>query len=305
MAERGPSILVVTLCVVAIIVVAAVGGGFLYLANHKSPSAGPRTVGLNSNVTVNYIGLFGSGPEKGRVFDTSILADAKNNLSWPKSLMFQFRSNASQYTPLGVHVSPHTPSSGYSRNGVTFGGVVNGFWRGLLGLPGNVTRSITIPPGEGYGASNASCLLSAPLVQHLPVVVSTPVAKFSTAYPNVTKTAGTEFTDPEFHWTDLILSVNSTAIAVEYLPTLGFVSHAPGWPVVVTNISAGQLTLTSQIAPSQAGLILGHSTTSVCSSKQFIVSAVDPGAGTYTQDFNREVVGQTLIFIVTVVDIYP
>jgi FKBP-type peptidyl-prolyl cis-trans isomerase 2 len=305
MAERSPSIWVVTLCVLVIVVVAGVGGGYLYLVNHKPASPGPRTVGLGDNVTVNYIGLFGSGPEQGRVFDTSILSDARNNLSWPKSLEYTFRSNLSQYTPLGVHVAPHTPSAGYTRNGVTFGGVVTGFWRGLLGLPGNVSRPITIPPVEGYGAANASCFVTAPLVEHLPVVVSTAAADFATAYPNVTKTPGVEFTDPTYHWTDLILSVNATSVSVENLPPLGFESKPSGWPVVVTNISAGELTLTSEINPSQAGLLLGHSKSAVCSAKQFLVSAVDAGAGTYTEDYNREVIGQTLIFIVTVVDIYP
>jgi len=305
MAERGPSMWLITLCVVAILVVAGVGAGYLYLANHAAPSPGPKTVGLDDNVTVNYIGLFGSGAEKGRVFDTSILADARNNVSWPKSLEYTFRSNISEYTPLGVHVAPHTPSSGYQRNGVSFGGVVTGFWRGLLGLPGNVTRSITIPPAEGYGALNASCLVTVPLVTHLPVVVATPVAKFSTAYPNVTKSPGVQFTDPTYHWTDLILSINATSVTVENLPPLGFVSKPSGWPVAVTNISGGELTLTNEIAPSQAGLLLGHSKSSVCSQKELIVSAVDPGAGTFTENFNREVVGQTLIFVVTVVDIYP
>jgi FKBP-type peptidyl-prolyl cis-trans isomerase 2 len=32
---------------------------------------------------------------------------------------------------------------------------------------------------------------------------------------------------------------------------------------------------------------------------------VDPAQGTYTEDFNQEVQGQTLIFVVTVQDIFP
>ncbi|MGP8077714.1 MAG: hypothetical protein ACLQD8_06645 [Thermoplasmata archaeon] len=305
MAERSPSIWVLTLGVVAILVAAGSGGAYLYLQNHRAPSAGPRTVGLGENVTVNYVGVFGSGPEQGRVFDTSILADARNNLSWPKSLEYTFRSNLSQYAPLGVHVDPNTPRNGYTGHGVTFGGVVTGFWRGLLGLPGNVTATITIPPALGYGPANASCILSAPLVDHLPVLFSISSSKFLTTYPNVTRSAGIEFKDPTYGWTDLVLSVNATTVTVENLPPVGFTSKPGTWSLTVTNISAGEITLTNDIAPSQAGLLLGNSKTSVCSSKQFIISAVDPGAGTFEENFNHEVVGQTLIFLVTVVDIYP
>jgi FKBP-type peptidyl-prolyl cis-trans isomerase 2 len=304
MAERSPSIWVLTLAVLVILVAASVGGGYLYLQNHRAPAAGPRTVALGENVTVNYIGVFGSGPEKGRVFDTSILADARNNISWPKSLEYSFRSNLSQYTPLGVHVAPHTPSSGYSNHNVTFGGVVTGFWRGLLGLPGNVTRTITIPPALGYGSTNTSCLVTAPLVLHIPVVLSVSSGKFAADYPNVTLSPGVVFPDPTYHWNDLILSQNSTSVSVENLPLVGFVAHLAGWTATVTNTSNGMITVTNNIAPSQVGLLTGHSKGSVCSSNQYIVSAVDAGAGTYTEDYNKEVVGQTLVFIVTVVDIY-
>ncbi|MFY9716346.1 MAG: hypothetical protein WAK40_00180 [Thermoplasmata archaeon] len=304
MAERSPSIWMLTLVVLIILVAAGVGGGYLYLQNHPAAAAGPRTVALGENVTVNYIGVFGSGPAKGLVFDTSILADARNNISWPKSLEYSFRSNLTQYTPLGVHVAPHTPSAGYTSHNVTFGGVVTGFWRGLLGLPGNVTRTITIPPALGYGPTNTSCLVTAPLVLHLPVVLSVSTSKFAVNYPNVTLTPGVVFPDPTYQWNDLILSQNATSVSVENLPLVGYVAHLPGWTATVTNTSNGMITVVNDIAPAQVGRLTGHSKSSVCSANQFIVSAVDPGAGTYTEDYNREVVGQTLVFIVTVIDIY-
>jgi FKBP-type peptidyl-prolyl cis-trans isomerase 2 len=305
MAEHPPSIWVIALFVVVILVVAGVAGAFFYEQNHRAAAAGPRTVAVGDNVTVNYIGLFGSGAEQGRVFDTSELSVARDNLSWPKSLEYTPRGNASAYTPLGVHVGPNSPSSGYTINNTTFGGVVTGFWEGIIGLAGNQTESITIPPGLAYGPSNASCLVSVPLVVRIPVVVSMPATSFATNYPNVTNAVGTEFTDPTYHWSDLILSANSTSVSVENLPPLGFVSSPNGWPVSVTNVSNGVITVTNEITPADAGLLLGHSKSSVCSSKNFIVSAVNAGAGTYTENFNREVAGQTLIFVVTVVDIYP
>lgn len=305
MAEQSPSIWLTTIAVVLILIGAGVGAGLLYLRDHPAKPAGPRTVALGDNVTVNYIGVFGSGAETGRVFDTSILTVAENNLSYPKSLEYSFRSNLSQYAPLGVHVSPSTPSSGYTAHGTTFGGVVTGFWRGLVGLPGNQTHTLVLPPALAYGPTNASCLVTAPLVAHVPVTNSIPLASFSTDYPNVTRSAGTEFVDPTYHWTDLVYSLNSTSATVLNEPTVGFTAATGDWSISVTNISAGMITVTNNIAPAQAGLLLGHSTSKVCSTNAYIVSAVDPSAGTFIENFNREVVGQTLIFDVTVVDIYP
>ncbi|HTP56076.1 MAG TPA: hypothetical protein VML53_05370 [Thermoplasmata archaeon] len=305
MADRPPSLWLLTALVVVILAVAGVGGGYLYLQNHRAPAPGPKTVAVGDNVTVDYIGMFGSGPEQGRVFDTSVLSVAKNNLTWPKSLEYTPRGNKSAYVPLGVYIGPHAPKSGYSRDNVTFGQVVTGFWRGLIGLPGNQTFRITIPPLEGYGRTNASCLVTAPLAVQVPVVVSIASGSFATDYPNVTKSVGTEFTDPTYGWTDLILSTNATSVSIENLPTVGFTATPAGWEIEVTAVAAGEITVLNDIAPSQAGLLLGHSKSTVCSQKQFIVSSVDPGLGTFTENFNREVVGQTLVFVVTVDAIYP
>jgi len=305
MAEHPPSFWVMTLFVVVILVVAAVVGGLLYVRNHPAPAGGPLTVSLNDNVTVNYIGKFGSGAQQGRVFDTSLLSVATDNQTWPKSLEFAFRANASAYAPLGVHVGPTAPSGGYTYNNTAFGAVVAGFWQGLVGMTGNQTHWINITATLGYGPLNASCLVSAPLVYRMPVVTTIQAASFATHYPNETASVGAEFLDPVYGWPDLVLSANSTSVSVENLPPLGFVASPSGWPVTVTNISGGVLTLTNELTSAETGRVLGHSPTSVCSSKSFIVSSIDVGAGTYTENFNREVVGQTLIFGVTVIDIYP
>ncbi len=304
MAQRPRPFWLIAVLLAAIFVVAGVGGGLLYLANHAGPSPGPKTIGLGDNVTVNYIGRFGSGPQFGRVFDTSIYSVAINDGSFPKSLEFALRGNATTYTPLGVHIGPTAPSSGYSGHNTSFGQVVTGFWRGLVGASGNHTIFVTIPPDEGYGASNKSCYATAPINYQVPLLVVLPTASFATAYPNVTKTVGAEFEDPTYHWEDLIYSSNSSSVTVENLPTIGFVSKPNGWPVTVANISGGKIWLTNDLTSANVGLVLGHSATKTCSTTKFIVTAVDHATGLYTEDFNSETVGQTLIFEITVVDIY-
>jgi hypothetical protein len=300
MAERTRPFWVLFLLVVVVLVAGGVGGGWLYYHNHPTPGGGPRVVGLGDNVSVDYVGMFGSGPETGRVFDTSIQSIANNNLTWPKSLEYSYR-NSSDFTPLGVHVGP---GGGYTLNNTTYGSVVPGFWQGLLGLAGNQSRWVTIPPALGYGAINQSCLVSAPLVAKVPQLIAVPYANFSAQYPGVERGPGNMFVDPTYGWTDLVFSSNDSAVTIEQLPTVGFTSNAPGWPITVTAVSGGNITISNGVSSANVGLLLGHSSQPVCSRTAFIISAVDPANGTFIENFNTEVTGQTLIFRVTVVDIF-
>ncbi len=305
MAPPRPSRLVPILFVVLLIAGAGIATALLYEFNHPSPGAAVRTVAVGDNVTVNYIGSFGSTPQLGRVFDTSLYAVATNNVSYPKSLEFSYRGSASQYTPLGVHVGGSAPSGGYSINGVTFGSVVPGFWQGLLGLPVNHTAWVTFPASLGYGPVNPTCLATQPLSFTVPAVVSVAADAFATLYPGINATAGTEFTDPAYGWTDLVFSTNATAVVVEHLPPLGWTVPRVGWPQVVTGLSASTISITNRLTAANAGLVLGKvSGAGTCGNTQFIVSAVNTANGTYTENFNREVVGASLTFEVTIVRFY-
>lgn len=305
MAEPRASPVFAILLVIIVLVAGAGVAAFLYYENHKSPGSSGLKVQVGDNVTVNYIGLFGKGPQQGRVFDTSEYSVALNNASWPKSLQYASRGGRpSDYSPLGVAVGGNVPSSGYTIGNVTFGSVVPGFWQGLVGLPGNQTHFITIPPSLGYSFVNSSCFVTHPLTTTYPVVVTVTPADFQALFANVSATAGTVYTDPVYGWPDMVLSVNASAVTYENLPTLGMTTNPSGWPVLVSNISATTVTLESQLTPSQAGMVAGHAPGSgFCGSTKFIISQVNLANGTYVEDFNPEVDGQTLIFVVTVIDI--
>ncbi len=303
MAGQRRSFTALAILVVLAVVAGGIGAGVLAVVNSAPPGRGPATVALGDNVTVNYIGIMGSGPQIGRVFDTSIKSVALDNFSYPKTVEFTLRALAN-YTPLPVSVGPNVPSSGYNTSNLTFVGVVPGFWRGMLGLAVNQTRSITVPPALAYGSPNASCFRTAPLKYTLPVVDVVSASNFSTAYPNVTAVVGTTFVDPTYRWTDLVLSVNATAVAVENVVSAGWVASPNGWPVEVTNVTSSTITLVNQLNSTNVGLVSGKVTTAVCDETQYIVSAVNETAGTYTLDYNPEVAGATLIFVVTVVKIY-
>jgi len=307
-----PSYLLVI--VVAVIIIIAGGGASAYLYLHNRPTSAPstRVVQLNDNVTVNYIGIFGSGAEQGKVFDTSIYAVAANDAAYPKGLQYHLRGVSANYTTLPVHVGNTTPSSGYSYAGQSFIQVVPGFWQGLLGLQGNTTHLVVVPPSLGYGEQNPACLRQEPLTVEVPIVEQLTGTNFSAQYPGVLATTGATFNDPTYGWPTLILSANQSYVTVENLPQVGWTSSLAGWPTEVTNITGtangtGQITVRNLLSPTDAGLLGGKAAHGLCSSSsngQFIISAVSVVDNTYTEDFNQEVTGETLLFIVTVVNIY-
>lgn len=302
------------LAVLMAVVIASAGGAgaYIYHQSKISPTRPLLTIETGDNVTVNYIGYFGSGPQNGTIFDTSLWSVA-NNSNMKKSLEFTNRGSEAAYTPLAVHVGATAPSGGYVIGNLTFSTVITGFWQGMLGMTGNVSRSIPIPPSLGYGNGQASCYQSAPIVYTIPTTSSITLSSFHTNYPNATASTGTQFVDPLYGWNDLVVSANSSWVVVQYQPTPGQITSPYGYATQVTNIStpnggAGTITLTSLLSPSQAGLVLGNlpaSAGKVCGSSKFIVSSINPGTNTQVWNFNAEVMGQILVFTVTVVNIYP
>ncbi|MFI5414988.1 MAG: hypothetical protein ACHQ16_04900 [Candidatus Lutacidiplasmatales archaeon] len=307
-----PSYLPLVILIVVVLVGAGVGTGYLYYHNRPAAAPNTRLVEIGDNVTVSYIGVLASGPEQGKVFDTSVYQVATNNATWPKALQFGFRGAASAYTLLGVHVGTIN-SANETLNNYSFSSVVPGFWQGLVGIPTNTSHTIVVPTSLGYAAYPCSSVH--PLQFQLPVVQTFAGKVFQATYPGVLATTGATFTDPHFGWQVVILSANSTSVTVQNIAQVGQVSHPSSWPVMVTNVSTaangtGEITLVNELSPSQAGHIMGTSSPGlVCGggspSTRFIISAVNLTAGTFTEDFNQEVGGQTLIFIVKVIDLFP
>jgi FKBP-type peptidyl-prolyl cis-trans isomerase 2 len=300
------------LVVVIIVVLAASSGGALviYSLNKSAGPAPPLTVQFGDNVTVNYIGILGSGPQTGKVFDTSLLSVALDNSSYPKALSFSMRP-AANYTPLPVHVGP---SGSYTLGNLTFITTVPGFWKGLIGLPGNQTTTITVPPSEGYPIDPA-CEVTQPLTFNVPVTSSLTLSEFGQRYPGVTAATGTTFPDPTFKWSVLVFSSNASTVVIQNQSYVGQVTSPFGFPAIVTGVSptangSGAITVQNQLTPASSGLVAGfdNSTVTPCTSQtngKFIVNAVNPGLNSYIANHNAQVAGETLIFEVEVIDIFP
>lgn len=311
MAQNGPLAAIAALIVVVVIAAGATGG-YLYVHSKPTTTSGPRLVQLNDNVTVDYIGIYGSGPDVGKVFDTSLYSVATNNASYPKSLTYHFRGAPGNFTPLAVHVGPSTPSNGYSFAGKSFIQVVPGFWQGLEGFAGNVTHLAIVPPALGYGEPNPACFRTLPLSQQFPIFQTLQGTQFSAKYPGTLATTGASFNDPTYGWKVLILSANATSVSLENVATVGETSQSAGWPTLVTDVTStpdgtGRITVLNELTPSEAGHIAGHAAQGPCVGSgggTFIVTAVNPQNGTFTESFNQEVQGAILLFVVTVLNVY-
>jgi hypothetical protein len=301
MADTGPSRTLV-LALVLIVIAAAVSGGFVvnYLLEPK-PVAGQLTVQVGDNVTVNYIGLLGSGPQQGKVFDTSLRSVYQNNATWPKALTYQPHPT---WAPLPVHIGP---SGTYTIGGQNFTPVVTGFWQGLVGATGNSSRVITIPWQLGYGPQDPSCFRTVPLGFTIPALVTVSPTQFTADYPNQTALLGTSFPDPTYGWTDYVLSVNTSAVTVQSLPRVGYTAHPYGWNITVTNISGVTISLENDISVANYGNILGRVTSAeTCGATQFIVTSVNPQNATFTEYWGSSYLqqaGETMVFVVTPVNI--
>jgi len=307
MVTKQPSRILFVVLVVVVVAAAGAGAAALYEFTKVKPASPVLTVQQGDNVTVNYIGEFGSGAQLGKVFDTSVYSVARNNVTYPKSLEYQPRGSVSAYSPLPVHVGASAPASGYTIGNLSFGTVVTGFWKGLLGLPGNQSHTIVVPPSLGYGPLNASCLRSVPLTYTVPVLTFVTPQQFTTLYPNVTADVGTTFTDPTYGWNDTVFAVNESSVTVQSQPAPGYLSKPGGLPFLVSSVNSTTITLSSTLTPADSGSVLGttSSTGGLCGKTQFIVATVDFTSGMMTENFNPEVQGETLDFVVTVVDILP
>ena len=284
-----------------VVIIAGAGGAYALHATLFQPLAPPQplVVQEGDNVTVNYIGIFGTGPDAGKVFDTSLLNVALDNSSFPKAMDFQFRG-AAGYTPLKAHVGPQSEGA--------YTSLIPGFWTALIGVQGNQTITTVIPPSAGYGFPDPAKIQTLPLIGTVPMIQYYTPAAFASAFGSgVSEQTGTVFTDPHYGWPDVILSGNTTTIVVESAPYVGEVVSPFGWPATVIDVSSttnasGTITLSNDLTPSDVGQIHG---TNWQNGQPFYLSAVNLQAGTYTLDYNPEVVGNTLIFTITVVDIFP
>ncbi len=275
-----------------VIVALVIAGAYTSYALLSSPQSGIGSgnhVNIGDAVAVEYIGMF----EDGTVFDTSMQSVAENNTLYPKSLSFAPRS---MYSPLNFTVGA--------------GQMIAGFDSGVLGMVVGQTKTLAIPPEQGYGPTDQSLIIQKPLT------LSVPVYEWmgnSTDFQNtfqISPTEGTNVKNVKYGWNMTVYHVDyaSDMVLLKNNPFMGEIITMPeGWNSRVisidtsANMGEGEIIVQHLLSPSNVKAVM-HTDEA---GNQFVISSVDTVSGTYTVDYNREVVGKTLIFKVTLVSHTP
>ena len=267
---------------IALAVAVIVGLSAYYVIFTPPPISPPKTAQQGDTVYIDYIGYFSND---NLVFDTSLQSVAKDNVTYPKAYSFAWRSS---YTNLQFTIGD--------------GSVVKGFDDGVRGLSVGQTTTVSVPASLGYGPANPALIQPHTLVETVPVHVTMNQSEFTSLYGQ-SPVSATSVTDPVYGWGATVSMLNDLVV-VTNSPSPGQVLrpyHA--WTAVVLGINdaanngTGIITIQNRLDPTLVDKIGGTAP----DGKTFYLSAVDLDAGTYTLDFNKQVVGRTLVFQITLV----
>lgn len=286
--DRGAlsNLAVVVLLLVAVGLITAVWVSFFV----PRPGPEPLVAQDGDRVSVNYIGYF---QDTNLVFDTSLESVAEDNATWRKAVSFTFRGTWQTYGfRLGDPADPQRP--------------VPGFEDGIRRMAEGDTREIPVPPDVGYGPMDLAKLVVRPILESVPVRLTMNTTEFQVRYSSP-PVSGANVTDPLWGWPALV-DVAGSVITVTNSPKIRQVVRPfDAWNAEVVeiddtaNVGDGTILVRHDVKTSMLDAVGGTS-----NGQDFYLSDVnipedDPDTGTYTLNFNRQVVGRTLVFQVTLV----
>ena len=278
---------------IAFIVVVAlvIAGGYAAygaLSTTHDPVESGLTVQIGDQISVDYVGMF----EDGTVFDTSLQSVAENHTLYPKSLSF---SSTAPFNPLSFTVGE--------------GQTIQGFDNGVVGMGINQTRMLTIPTEEAYGYANEDLIETRSLTQTVPIYDwLTNYSAFQEIY-QVEPIVGTTVESNAYGWNMTVFYIDpvSQHIMLKHNPMVGEIVSIDGnWNSKVISIDTnvnngtGEIVIKHLLSSEDEGELSG-----IDQIGQFLITDVNLSEGTYTADYNKEVVGKTLVFKITVVSIIP
>ncbi len=268
----------IVLAILLVVVAIVLGGYFVVFA---TPSVTPpKYAGLGDTVYIDYIGYF---QNDNLVFDTSLHSVAADNATYPKAYSFSWRSS---YSSLQFVIGD--------------GSVIKGFDDGVRGLTQGQTTTVVVPQDLGYGPADPSKIVTYHLVQTIPVHRTMNQSAF-TSYYQEPAVSNTNVSDPIYGWS-VQVSILNGFVQVTNSPYPSEVIHPyKAWSAVVLSVDdsanngTGLITIQNRLDPNQVDKV----GSSAPVGGTFYLSDVDLTAGTYTLDFNKQVVGRTLVFQVT------
>ncbi len=288
MVEKGGRSIRISLfqVVVALVVVSAVIIGYLFATLPPRPPDSAETVQEGDAVEVDYIGFFSDG----RVFDTSMEAVAKDNATYPKAVSFVFRGF---YTPLQF-VATRGPEAT----------VIVGMVEGVLGMKEGEAKLVEIPSEKGYGSPDPSLFEVRPLVVELTQFEELTRGDFQSRF-RTSPAPGLTVEDPLWKWNVIVTSLSQHFVTIMHVPEQGMtVSPFGSWPARVLEVdSSANGGLGKVVVQHLLGIADVNNVGGEDDKGPFRVTGLDLEAGTYTVDYNREVVGKTLFFEITLLTI--
>lgn len=280
--------------IAVLVVIGILVGGFMILyVQRPAPAGAPKRAEPGDTVTIEYIGSFA---DTGRVFDTSFERVARDNVSYPKAASFGWRTQWQSFAfdvgcadlpPAEQQIAKCTAS-------------IKGFDHGVRQMAVGESKRVVVPPEDGYGALDPTKVFERPLLQEVPARVVMNGTAFQDTY-GTTATEGLLVKDPLWGWNSTV-SVSGSVITVTNSPYLGErVRPYHAWNARVTQIDnsanngTGIVYVQHDLRPEDAGTILAHD-----GADQFTIPTVEVARGVYVANYNREVVGRTLVFDITV-----
>ncbi len=268
--------IVYVLIVVAVIIAASSGAYAWYNSTFSKTSTEP-IVENGSSVSVLYYGYIYYPGGQPKVFDTNIKSVAQNNVSYPKTLTYTYSGNLSllNFT-------------------VGAGQMIKGFDQGVIGMYQGETKLIIVPPSEGYPMNWANVVNIS--VKHQVSVYQTITISEYKSRTGVSPVLYAVAHDEVYGWNDQVLAINSNTNTVTisnnalanqyYYPYL----NDTNYQVYVNSISQNQ-TISITVIATPMTLLPGGG----------IIESVN--STTISINYNKEVAGQTLYFVVTVVKV--
>ena len=275
----------IIIVLVAILMVSASLVGFILLdKGEDSPQV--QTAGIGDTVKVDYIGQF----EDGRVFDTSLLEVAEDDARYPKGLDFTMRTS---YSPLEFQIGGGT--------------MIAGFDAAVRGMKLNETVVVELLPEDAYGEIPESSLVTIDQEVTVSVFETLSLSEFFETF-NKTAQVGLVVTEETYGWDVAVLDVNEDAneVLIQNAPDLGdrfavygdpTAEDPAGWYAEVISLGAEEIVVNHLLTSDDVNLVKGYDATDT----EFIIHEVADGE--IVLNYASEVVGKTLTFTITLVEI--
>ena len=241
---------------------------YMYPSQEKA-----KVVKVGDKISVYYYGYIYYGGQR-RIFDTNIEKVAKDNLTYPKILTYKWTGN---FKPLTFTVGNGT--------------MIKGFEEGVVGMKLNETKTIVVPPDKGYKFDWRK-VKNVSFTQKIPVIENMTLDDFKKRFGVTNPYINSVYRDKYHGWNCLVLYVSGpkNLVTIENTPTVGNDYQpypTPDLIIHVDTVSNGNITYTYKI-------------------KSLPILLPSGGIIDYVHDdyfrvnFNQEVAGKTLYFVVTI-----